>query len=54
MARSQVDYREEEILNEIAKYCPAKVVDFFGHRLRAERKDADGDRYEAVPYEVCR
>ena len=45
----QVDYRAEEILNEIAKGWPAKVVDFFGDRLKVEVKGVDGDRYEAVP-----
>lgn len=51
VARSPIDYREEEILNEIAKRHPTRVVDFFGHRLRAERGAAEGNRYEAVPYE---
>jgi ppGpp synthetase/RelA/SpoT-type nucleotidyltranferase len=49
--RPQVDYRTEEILNEIARSWPAKVVNFFGDRLKVEIKGDDGDRYEAVPYE---
>jgi hypothetical protein len=49
--RPQVDYRTEEILNEIARTWPAKVVDFFGDRLKVEIKRDDGDRYEAVSYE---
>jgi ppGpp synthetase/RelA/SpoT-type nucleotidyltranferase len=50
-ARTQLGYREEEILNEIATGYPTKVVDFFGERLGAERKGIDGDRFEAIPYE---
>jgi ppGpp synthetase/RelA/SpoT-type nucleotidyltranferase len=51
VARSAIDYREEEILAEIAKRYPTRVVDFFGHRLRAERAAREGHRYEAVPFE---
>jgi ppGpp synthetase/RelA/SpoT-type nucleotidyltranferase len=50
-ARTHLEYREEEILNEIANGHPTKVVDFFGERLTAERKGIDGDRFEAIPYE---
>jgi hypothetical protein len=50
-ARARVEYREEEILNEIANGHPTKIVDFFGQRLAAERKGLDGDRFEAIPYE---
>jgi len=50
-ARAAVEYREEEILNEIANAHPTKVVDFFGQRLAAERKGLDGDRFEAIPCE---
>jgi ppGpp synthetase/RelA/SpoT-type nucleotidyltranferase len=49
--RSQVDYRTEEILNEIARRSPTKVVDFFGDRLKVEIRLEDGGRYEAIPYE---
>ena len=47
----EIGYRTEEVLNEIAKHRPTKVVDFFGQRLAHERAETDGDRYEAVPYE---
>jgi hypothetical protein len=46
---SQVNYRMEEVLNEIAKYWPTKVVDLLGERVRVDRQSAD--RYEAIPYE---
>jgi hypothetical protein len=46
-----VEYREEEILNEIANSHPTKVVDFFGQRLAAERNSPEGDGFEAIPYE---
>jgi hypothetical protein len=51
VTRAHVEYREEEILNEIANGHPTKVVDFFGQRLAAEREGPDGDRFEAIPYE---
>jgi ppGpp synthetase/RelA/SpoT-type nucleotidyltranferase len=47
----EVTYRTEEILAEIAKYSPYKVIDFFGNRLAQELPDTNGDRYEAIPYE---
>jgi ppGpp synthetase/RelA/SpoT-type nucleotidyltranferase len=49
--RPQVDYRTEEILNELAGRWPMKVVDYFGNRLRVEIGVAGGERYEAIPYE---
>jgi hypothetical protein len=51
LACTRLEYREEEILNEIANSHPTKVVDFFGQRLAAERNGIDGDRFEAIPYE---
>jgi ppGpp synthetase/RelA/SpoT-type nucleotidyltranferase len=51
LACARLEYREEEILNEIANGHPTKVVDFFGQRLAAERNGIDGDHFEAIPYE---
>lgn len=50
-ARPHLEYREEEILNEIANSHPTKIVDFFGHRLATERMGIGGDGFEAIPYE---
>jgi len=49
--RAHLEYRDEEILNEIANVYSTKIVDFFGGRLAAEREELDGDRFEAIPYE---
>jgi ppGpp synthetase/RelA/SpoT-type nucleotidyltranferase len=50
-ARTHLEHRDEEILNEIASGHPTTVVDFFGQRIAAERNGIDGDHFEAIPYE---
>ncbi|MGO9995821.1 MAG: hypothetical protein ACLPTF_25370 [Steroidobacteraceae bacterium] len=49
--RAHLEYRDEEILNEIANGYSTKIVELFGGRLAAEREGLDGDRFEAIPYE---
>ena len=45
----KIDYRCEEILTQIAKNYPVKVIEFFDKRLDLEREDKN---YDAIPYEL--
>lgn len=51
----KIDHRVEEVICEIAKSWPTKVIDFFGARLATKREDSDIDKdknYEAIPYKL--
>lgn len=50
---SQIDYRVERILFQLAKDHPKLVWDCFTNRLAKRRQDGEdsGERYDAVPYQ---
>jgi ppGpp synthetase/RelA/SpoT-type nucleotidyltranferase len=47
---SKVDYRTVRLLVAIGQRHPQRVIDFFGTRLRRERRK-DRDRFDPVPFE---
>ncbi len=47
---NSIQHEAEEILFQIAQQWPAKVISFFGERLKKENPSALAERYDAVPY----
>jgi hypothetical protein len=50
LARNSIDYHAERILLPMAKKNPARIISFFGDRLKSKEEGSLHSRYEAVPY----
>jgi hypothetical protein len=56
VARPEVNFRDEYILEAIGVSAPEKIIDFFSTRLKFEETVRPTPRYSAIPYDLsqCR
>lgn len=50
----RVDYRAEELLYAVAQRFPAKVIAYFGNRVRLDASDEAPAGYEEIPFDLHR